>query len=124
MLFRSVSQSRYADYAKVSDDDKQKMKIMVPDSIDKVRFLDEVSNMIEDAGFSAKTLNVAEGGTGDLPAYTVSFNVKSNYDNFKSLMDVFEKSMRLYSVQSVNFTTSNEGLTTYNATLSTYYLKK
>lgn len=111
------------DYEKITDDQKQKMKLMVPDSVDKVRLLDEVSTMMQEAGFASQSLNVAESG-GQIPGYNISFNVKSNYDDFKSLMEVFEKSLRLYSVQSVNFSTPDTGLTTYSVVLSTYYLKK
>lgn len=116
-----------SQYAKVSTDQKDKMAIMVPDSIDKVRLLSEVVNIEKQTGFTFGELAYSEGSSlsNGRGSADISFSVKTTYPRFKELMDAFEKSMRLYSIQSVAFTTpEHEGdLTNYQVKLETYYIK-
>lgn len=123
----SQADSLKAKYERVSDEDKAKMAIMVPDKIDKVRLLSEVLNVAQDAGFFLSDLSYSEGGnaSGGKSAVTVSFSVKTTYERFKALINNFEKSMRLYSVDSVSFTSpEKEGdMITFQVKLQTYYLK-
>jgi hypothetical protein len=123
----SQATSLQAQYSKISVDDKAKMAIMVPESIDKVRLLSEVSNLVESTGLTASDIGVTDGNSA-LPGrgvMNVSFTVKTNYPKFKELMDDVEKSMRLYSIQNVTFSApAKEGdLTSYQVQLQTYYLK-
>lgn len=114
-------------YARISDDQKDKMKVMVPDSIDRVRLLSEVSTIGILSGLPLSELSYSDGpvlstGRG---AVGISFSVKTNYQQFKALMDTFEKSMRLFSIQSVTFTSpEQEGSpVTYQVKLETYFIK-
>lgn len=124
---RSQAESLKADYTRISDEQKAQMAVMVPNSIDKVRLLDELSNVLEDAGFSSKDLSVSDGITQNpgMGSASVSFKVKTNYTTFKQLMNTFEKSLRLFSLQSVTFSApEKEGdLISYDVRLETYYLK-
>jgi hypothetical protein len=121
------AQTLRAQYANVSAEQKQKMELMVPNSIDKIRLLDEVDAIGKETGLALDSLSYAEGAsaTAALSAASVSFIVKTNYPKFKELMDNFEKSLRLYSVQTVTFSapTKEGDLTSYQVKLTTYYLK-
>jgi Tfp pilus assembly protein PilO len=124
------AQTLRAQYANVSPEQKAKMEIMVPNSIDKIRLLDEVDNLGRQTGLIFDSLAYAEGaasgaGSVALGSASISFTVKTNYPKFKELMDNFEKSLRLFSVQNVSFSApSKEGdLTSYQVKLNTYYLK-
>lgn len=115
------------EYQSVSQEDRDKMKIMVPDSIDRVRLLNEVSLMGTRLGFTLNDLSYAEGSSlaAGRGSATISFTVKTTYPRFKDLMDNFEKSLRLYTIQSVTFSApEKEGdLTSYQVKLDTYYIK-
>lgn len=116
-----------AQYARVSNDQKAKMAIMVPDSIDKVRLLSEVKNIEKQTGFSLGELAYSDGNTlsNGRGAAGISFSVKTTYPKFKELMDTFEKSLRLYSIQSISFNVpEKEGdPISYQVKLETYYIK-
>lgn len=116
-----------SQYSRVTDEQKAKMKVMVPDSIDKVRLLSEVYNISVLAGIPFNELAYSEGpstsnGRGSAG---ISFTVKTTYPKFKVLMDTFEKSLRLFSIQSVTFAApEREGdPTAYQVKLETYFIK-
>lgn len=113
-----------AEYMKIPQDKKDKMKIMVPPSIDKVRLLSEISRMLNQEGYSSKDLVVTENSVPNYYGNSVNFRVSTTYEEFKQLIDVFDKSMRLFTLKSVEFTVpSKEGdLTNFNVTLNTFYL--
>lgn len=117
-----------AQYARVSAEDKAKMAVMVPDSVDQVHLLSEVRSIGEDAGFALTDILYTAGSNGGVSTKgtaSISFSVKTTYPRFKVLMNNFEKSLRLFSVDSVSFAVPvKEGdLTTYQVRLQTYYLK-
>jgi hypothetical protein len=116
-----------SDYARISDEDKAKMAIMVPDSIDKVRLLSEVVNVASKIGMPLNELSYAEGASNQSGrgSALVSFTTKTTYAKFKEFIDAFEKSMRLYSIQSVSFSAPDkEGeLINFQVKLETYYMK-
>lgn len=121
------AQTLRAQYANVSPEEKQKMEMMVPNSVDKIRLLDEVDAIGKKTGLALDSLSYSEGTSAinGLGAAGISFIVKTNYPKFKELMDNFEKSLRLYSVQTVTFSSpAKDGdLTSYQVKLNTYYLK-
>jgi hypothetical protein len=123
----SQAETLRQQYTRISNDQKDQMKIMVPDSIDKVRLLSEVSTLLLQSGFAPNDLAYTEAPATANPRGMagISFTVKTNYPKFKELMDTFEKSMRLFSIQGVSFTApQKEGdLTTYQVKLETYFIK-
>lgn len=124
----SEAETLRSQYSRISAEDKAKMAIMVPESIDKVRLLSEVYGIGQAAGFALNDLTYSESNSssaGSRGTVNISFSVKTTYPRFKALMDNFEKSMRLFSINSVSFMTGGkEGeLITYQVKLETYYLK-
>jgi Tfp pilus assembly protein PilO len=114
------------EYSEVSSEQKQKMNVMVPDSVDIVRLLSEVNSIGVEQGVPLINLSASEVGAAVEGKGTVgiSFAVKTTYLQFKQLMEAFEKSMRLFSVQSVSFSSPEDGgATLYQVKLETYYLK-
>ena len=115
------------EYDRVNPEEKAKMQIMVPDSIDKVRLLSEISGIVASTGLVVSDLSYGDGsaspnGRGSV---IVSFMVRTTYPNFKEFIGAFEKSMRLFSIQSVAFTVPEKqgDLTTYQVRLEAYYIK-
>lgn len=115
-----------SQYSRISNDQKEKMSVMVPDSIDKVRLLSEVNSIINQSGMYASELAYTEGPqTAGRGSAGISFAVRATYPQFKALMDNFEKSMRLFSIQNVTFSVPDtEGdLIPYQVKLETYFIK-
>lgn len=114
-----------AQYARITPEQREKMFVMVPDAIDKVRLLSEVTNIAASSGLPIADLSYMEGNvSGSRGMVGISFTVRTTYPKFKEFIDAFEKSMRLFSVQSVTFSAPIEGeITTYQVRLDTYYLK-
>jgi hypothetical protein len=114
-------------YAGVSEDSKQKMKIMVPDSIDPVRLMSEVDTLATKAGFNLQDINYAQGqsSSASTGSYRITFTVKTTYPKFKQLMHSFETSLRLFSIQSVSFSVPDKSvdIISFQVTLETYYIK-
>lgn len=126
-LLYKQAESLRIDYTKIGPDARQKMSMMVPDSIDPVRLVSEVSNIANQAGLALNDVSYAQNVSNDplSGSYTVSFTVKTTYPLFKDLMHNYETSLRLFSIQNVSFSPpQKEGdLATFQVRLSTYYLK-
>ncbi|MEN9337967.1 MAG: hypothetical protein RIQ41_281 [Candidatus Parcubacteria bacterium] len=123
----SQAETLRGQYSRISQDQKDMMKIMVPDSIDKVRLLSEVTNVAGLAGLKLENISYSDGSiaASGRGYATISFSVKTTYEKFKELMYAFETSMRLFSIQSVSFSSPAEDgqLTSYQVRLDTYFLK-
>lgn len=111
-----------AQYESISSDDRKNMLIMVPESIDEIKLMKELTLSVVDTGIPLDGMAVKEKGGGE---YAVSFSVITTYTKFKMYMNYWENSMRLYSLKSVSF---NPGKTEddeikFSVELSTYYMK-
>lgn len=116
------------EYAGVTDEEKAKMQMMVPNSIDKVRLLSEITNIASQSGTTLDTLNVSDlksYGDKAVGAYTVTFSIKATYPRFKEIMRNYETSLRLFSTESVAFSASEKETDpiTFNVRMMTYYMK-
>lgn len=124
-------------YKNLPEETKDRLNIMVPQAsstaADPVRLLDEVSAIIEQAGFSAGAISYRED---DDPAkskrgYILSFEVKGTYPKFKELLNLFESSIRVYTIESISFNapqdataeSASAGLMSFHVVLYTYYIK-
>jgi Tfp pilus assembly protein PilO len=114
-------------YNSIPETTKQNMKLMVPDSVDPVRLVSELTNLGIQTGIPIDTITYAPGqNTSDTyGSYRVSFTVKTSYPRFKELMHNIETSLRLLSVQNVTFTLPDKDtkLTSFQVALETYYMK-
>jgi hypothetical protein len=124
----SQAKSLSDDYTNIPEDQKARMKIMVPDSVDKVRLLSEFDGILQTAGLTSKNLAVSDNPVAGerQGAVGITFSVRTTYPVFKNLMERIEKSMRLYSIQSVSFSAPEKesDLTEYTVRLETYYIKQ
>ncbi len=117
-----------SQYASLSEESKQKMSVMVPEIIDPVRLVSEVSSIGLVSGVMLRDLDVTElsAVTGSARGgYRVGFTVDTTYTKFKELMHNFETSMRLFSIQGVSFTVSpkDDSIMSFQVKLETYTMK-
>lgn len=119
-------------------DDIAKLNKFLPNSIDNVRLIIDISNIASNFGLAIKgiTLEQPAATTNNAPVQTaankngynsinISFSVTTTYSNFLSFIQGLEKSLRLVDIVSVSFTPTGNNTATYDyhITLRTYWLK-
>lgn len=94
------------EYSSVDDETKSRVKVMVPDTIEKVKFVSELSSVVKTAGFPAGKITIEEGKIedGKLP-YVFSFGGKGSYFGFKQIVAALESSLRIYKIKELRFST-------------------
>lgn len=116
-----------SQFKAIDDATKQKMALMVPQKIDKVRLLSEVDNIANQSGVALSNVSAVDVATVDKlkGSYNISFSVKTTYTKFKEFMRNYENSLRLFTLESVNFSAPDkiDDLTDFKVILKTYYLK-
>jgi Tfp pilus assembly protein PilO len=129
-------------YNSISDVDKARLDKIVPDNVDNVRLIIDISGIAARHGLTAAGITTsADGnsssdstaavvvpnsvaGSGSLSTVTVTFNVTTTYTNFIAFLQDLERSLRILDVSNITLTTSANGVYTYGVTLNTYWLKQ
>ncbi len=116
----------------ITTSDKTKLNKFLPDNIDNIRLIIEISDMASARGLIAKniTINDAKKPTDamvvDNSSYgvlNVKFSVNSTYENFLLFLGDLENNLRLFDVSDVSFSSSDTGFYDFNVGLKTYWLK-
>lgn len=116
-------------YDSIDPDLRNKLNVMVPESVDPVRLVNEVNTIANISGFNLDKISYIQNDTtllGDgVKSYTINISVLGNYANFKNLIKQFESSLRIYVIKSVNFSIPENiaDPITFSVKLETYYLK-
>ncbi|MDE2188768.1 MAG: hypothetical protein KGJ35_03525 [Patescibacteria group bacterium] len=141
----SLRDSVLNQYNSISDLDKSRLDKIVPDNIDNVRLIIDISGIAARHGLTASgittsadskpnssnTANSTPGtrtgmstsGAG-LSTVSVSFSVSTTYDNFISFLQDLERSLRILDITSITLSASDNGVYTYGVTMNTYWLKQ
>lgn len=109
-------------YDEITKEDKDKMYVMIPTSINDIKFMKELTLSVLDTGIPLDSMSIKDKGNGE---YAVSFSVLTTYTKFKMYMNYWENSLRLYSLKSVTFSPgkTEDSEIKFNVELSTYYMK-
>jgi hypothetical protein len=99
----------------------QNMSIMVPDSVNNLKLLSEMTKIARDNNLVIDGLGIRDKG-GE---YSVSFSMSATYQQFKELIKFYERSKRLLALQSVTFNPpkNEHDDAKFILEFSTYYLK-
>ena len=110
------------EYQAISQEDRQKILVMVPTEINDIKLMSELTNMGIDSGIPIDSMGVKDKGNGE---YTVGFNIFTTYSKFKKVMAYWEKSMRLFRLNSVTFSPgkTEEENTKFTVDLTAFYMK-
>ncbi len=97
------------EYSKITEEDKEKLSKILPEKIDIVRLLDEVTYIAAQSGFEVGQIAYVKlektgSDSTSRDGYKISYEVKGNYQRFKRLVQNIENSLRIYSVPAVSFT--------------------
>lgn len=112
-------------YEAISVEDKKKMLLMVPTSIDDIKLLKELTlsgDPEKGTGLPIDNLGAKDKTNGE---YSVSFSVLTTYDNFKKYMEYWENSLRLYTINSITFGPgkTEDDVIKFTIDMTTYYMK-
>ncbi len=114
--------------------DISRLKTFLPDSIDPIRLIIEMSSMASKSGFDISGVKVTEEGAKAsvtpgqdgpmLGSDLVSFSLTATYDQFQNYLTLLEHSLRLIDVATISFTPSDTSATNvYSVGVRTYFLK-
>jgi Tfp pilus assembly protein PilO len=116
----------------ITTSDKTKLTKFLPDNIDNIRLIIEISDMASNRGLVAKniTINEAKKTTDTMNidnspygTLNVKFSVNSTYENFLFFLNDLENNLRLFDISDVTFSSSDTGFYDFNVGLKTYWLK-
>ncbi|MFA6227260.1 MAG: type 4a pilus biogenesis protein PilO [Candidatus Paceibacterota bacterium] len=117
---------------KITESDKTKLIKMVPDNIDNVKLVLEISSVAEarnlslkniSIGSSAKTLDSIGPDSTPYGTLALKFSVNATYDNFLNLMKDLEQNLRIIDITDISFTSTDTGFYDFSVSLNTYWLK-
>lgn len=130
----------------VTTTDNNKLKRLLPDSVDNVRLLREISRVADVYGLGIQDINVNAGeqpqenqaandvtqgsslnvetGAG-FGTISIGFSVNSTYDAFKRFLGSIESSLRLIDVRKLTVTKVDQvpGLLNFDLVIDTYWLR-
>lgn len=112
--------------------DKNRLSKFLPDNIDNIRLIIEISDMASARGLVAKNISVTDSKKNtdsvntDLSSYgtlLVRFSVNTTYDNFLIFLKDLESNLRILDVTDISFSSTDVGFYDFNIGLKTYWLK-
>lgn len=115
-------------YKSITEEDKQKLNIILPETVDQAVLLNEINSIFNKSGFKIDGLTYTKGVSkfaGNIGAYTITLGTRGSYENFKNLLHNIETSMHFYTVKELSFATpEKEGEPMgFNIKLETYFMK-
>ncbi len=112
--------------------DQDRLKKLLPNNIDNIRLIVEISDIANRENLNIKNISVGEVSQnpgsigpsgGKYGTLTLKFTVNATYTSFISFLKDLENNLRLIDVTDINFTATNSGSYDFNVTLNTYWLK-
>jgi Tfp pilus assembly protein PilO len=120
----------YAQLSAIPQRDKAALTTYLPDQVDEVQVLKDISLMAEDArvelqqvSFSSEqSLAAVEGGQG-LHEWSFSLTIESSYEELKQLLAYFERNHYPFVISSMNISPILGGNLTTAMVINAYSLK-
>ncbi len=140
-------------YNSISQEEKNKIERLLPDTVDNVRLIIYIDDIAEKMGLVVRNISIAsekepspnvvsgtvesqfEGivdedaiqyvDTTKIGVISFSFSVAAEYDVFLDFLTQLEDSLRIVDIRNINITrgSADSGLYEYSVTLDTYWLK-
>jgi len=122
-------------YDQIDPTSLDRIKKLVPDSVDNVRLIIDINGIAARRGMTIKSIRIAgaSGGTNQnaigpdnnpYGSISLTFSVTAPYDRFKQFLKDLEQSLRLVDITSLSFGSSDKSdQYDYSITLRTYWLK-
>ncbi|MFA6430547.1 MAG: type 4a pilus biogenesis protein PilO [Candidatus Paceibacterota bacterium] len=117
---------------KILETDKAKLLKMLPDNIDNVKLILEITDIAAKRNLSLKGISISGStktsetiGPDNTPYGTLNlkFSVNTTYDTFLNLLNDLESNLRLVDITDVGFASSETDFYDFSVSLNTYWLK-
>ena len=128
----AVRDALLSRYNMIPTRDLERLEKLLPDHVDNVRLILDMNNIAAQYGMALQDIAIGEASaegaelgadTSPIGAITLSFGVRSTYDNFLQFLMDLEESLRIVDVTSLSFAEGDGTFTTYRVALRTYWLK-
>ncbi len=100
------------DYSKLSVEDQEKIKTMLPNTVDEIKLRHEVLTIAAKSGLGValQNLNVKKSQIPykGYPYYVVTFSLQSRYTPFKKLIEAYDRNLRFYNLETVSLSRKAE----------------
>lgn len=134
----------HADFNKISNEDREHLQKLLPDTVDNVRLILDINNISETFGIAIRDISIeseegsnGEGDSGDfvdntvidntasVGTITLGFSVSATYDTFKALMEDLENSLRVVDIRTLTIGGAGTENIFYDfdVVLDTYWLR-
>lgn len=116
----------------ITEANKARLVKMLPDNIDNVKLILEISDIAEKRNISLRSISVgtvaktSDGiGADSTPYGTLNLKVSVNtsYENFLLFLKDLENNLRLIDIVDITFSSTDIGFYDFNISLNTYWLK-
>lgn len=115
--YAAVSDEVVARYKSLSAEQVERLRKMVPDTVDNVRLVNDINVIAKESGVTLKKVDYDPGEINSpesvnaenrLPygSYTVRFVVSGPYKNFLVFVESLENSLRIIDIKSISFNAS------------------
>lgn len=143
--YATLGQDVVGRYQSLDPNQLERLKKMVPDSIDTVRLINDVNGIAKSNSMTLKKVDynpeeIKKGGTEDLRAanentrlpygsYSIRFVVSGSYKNFLNFIDSLENSLRILDITDVEFSSTQTStllapdVYEYTITAKAYWLR-
>lgn len=133
------------NYNKISQDDQERLEKILPDNVDNVRLIIDVSGVAARHGIVMKNvktttpkdasepvvdtamgqgMGVSAPKQGSYSTVTLSFDVSSNYQNFLNFLKDIEASLRIIEISKITIKSNDTGVYDYSVEVKTFWLKQ
>lgn len=132
---RRVLDDLLETYNQFSSSDLERLNKFLPDNVDNVRLIIDISNIAKPYNMTIRDLrikadeergeaSVIDGGDRmNKGAVTLGFSVSGSYANLQAFLSDLARSLRLVDVSVINFSSNEEGIYDYEIEIQTYWLK-
>ena len=124
------------NYNSLSDDNKARLDKMLPDNVDNVRLIIDVTNIASRHGIALKgisTSGINGGGASQASTnssansptgtVTVSFGFSTSYQTFLEFLGDIQSSLRVLDISHLSVSANDSGTYDFSVVLQTYWLK-
>ena len=126
------------DFKKVSRENQERLKLMLPDTVDNVRLILDLTKLAEQSfGIALSSINISSGAgeqqdggqiiidnsKSGIGTIRVDFNFITTYEDYKLFLRSLEKSLRLMDIKRLTVRTSDGPLNSYSVSFDTYWLR-
>ena len=140
-----------SEYSKISPENLERIKKLLPDSVDNIRLILEIEKIAQPYGMALKDVKynanlekeeteggaITSGASGDdssnrnYGSWELSFSTSANYSNFLNFMRDLENNLRIVDISSIEFSSaaatiggsSASEVYKYTFNIKTYWLK-